>query len=70
MDARALKAKMVLKDVSSEELSKTIGIATVTFYRKLAGQTEFTQGEISGIAHALDLSRDEVFAIFFADVVS
>ncbi len=70
MDARALKAKMILKDVSTEELCKATGMVPSTFYRKINCASEFTQGEISIIAHVLELSRDEVFAIFFADVVS
>lgn len=70
MNINALKAKMVFNEISAETLCERIGISQSSFYRKLNGTSEFTQGEISAIAGELKLTRDDVFTIFFADEVS
>ena len=66
MNANELKARMVLKGINAKALCAMIGISDCSWYRKLNGKTEFTQGEISAIAKALDMTKDDVFAVFFA----
>lgn len=68
MDSVELEIAMKRKGISSEKLSKIIGISRSAFYRKMKGQSEFTQGEIQRIVDALEL--DSPMEIFFAAKVS
>ena len=61
-----LKAKMVAKGVSAEELADKIGINTITLYRKINGKTEFTRSEMQIIKSVFNLNKGEMDAIFFA----
>lgn len=70
MNDKNLRIAMVREDVSVQQLCDRIGIGTTSYYRKLKGETEFTQSEIAAIARVLCLSRDEVFSIFFDRKVS
>lgn len=62
-----LKSIMVLKKVSSADLSGKIGINITTFYKKMNGQSEFTRSEMRIIKAVLNLSKDEMDSIFFDD---
>lgn len=68
MDSVELEIAMKRKGISSEKLSEIIGISRSAFYRKMKGQSEFTQGEIQRIVDALEL--DSPMGIFFAAKVS
>lgn len=68
MDSVELEIAMKRKGISSEKLSEIIGISRSAFYRKMKGQSEFTQGEIQRIVDALEL--DSPMGIFFATKVS
>ena len=70
MKSNLLKAEMVKNGVSGKQLSSTIGISESAFYRKLAGESEFTQGEIAAIANALRMTWDTVYSVFFEAEVS
>lgn len=70
MKANLLKAEMVKQGINGKELSATIGISESAFYRKMSGDSQFTQGEISDIAHALQMDRETILDIFFAEEVS
>lgn len=70
MNINALKAKMVLEDVSAEKLAQEIGVSKSAFYRKLSGKTEFTREEIQKIINALHISNNDAFTIFFESKVS
>ena len=70
MNANELKARMVLSGVTVKTLCEKTGINESSFYRKIAGKVEFTQGEIAKIAQALGMTKDDVFAVFFAAEVS
>ena len=65
MNAKNLKIALIREEVSAEQLCERAGISTTSYYRKIKGETEFTQGEIAAITEILHLSRDEVFSIFF-----
>lgn len=68
MDSVELEIAMKRKGISYEKLSEIIGISRSAFYRKMKGQSEFTQGEIQRIVDALEL--DSPMGIFFATKVS
>ncbi len=70
MNVNALKARMAYMGMNAKELCYRTGIGLSAFYRKIAGKTEFTQGEISAISHELSLTHDALCEIFFADKVS
>lgn len=70
MKANLLKAEMVKQGINGKELSATIGISESAFYRKMSGDSQFTQGEISDIARALQMDRETILDIFFAEEVS
>lgn len=70
MNVRALEAALIMAGIRVPELCQAIGISESAFYRKKAGITEFTQGEISAIAKVCRMTPDTMLSIFFADQVS
>lgn len=66
MRANELKARMVLAGINAKELCKRIGMNESSWYRKIGGKVEFTQGEIYAIAKALEMTKDDIYAVFFA----
>lgn len=66
-----LKGKIVENDLTIEKLADIIGINRSTIYRKLNHEGEtFTIKEANLIARALNLTAEEVNAIFFSQVVA
>ena len=61
-----LRSKMVEYGLNAEKIAAIIGINPATFYRKCAGNSEFTRPEIQAISTALHLSAEEKDDIFFA----
>lgn len=41
-----------------------------SYFRKIRGVTEFTRGEIIGLAEELEMDDNEIFEIFFKQEVS
>jgi len=70
VNVRALEAALIMAGIKVPELCQAIGISESAFYRKKAGITEFTQGEISAIAKVCRMTPDVMLSIFFADQVS
>ena len=70
MNVKELKARMILMDKSIDQVCTAIGISRSAWFRKVHGQSQFTQGEIVGIRHVLDLDDAMTSAIFFNDKVS
>ena len=70
MDSNALKAQMALTGINSIELAQLLEIDKTTFYRKLNGQSEFTQGELSKMVQIFKLDAQQIQDIFFAKEVS
>ena len=70
MNVLELKAKMVLKKVSVNEMCAFMGISRTAWFRKTTGVSEFTQSEICKIRQQLDLDDHETAEIFFAEKVS
>jgi predicted transcriptional regulator len=62
---RKLKGLIVENGVTQESVAKSAGITRSTFYRKLQrGGGEFTANEIRCIREVLDMTNDQILAIF------
>ena len=70
MNTTELLVQMTRKSKTPELLCAALGISTTSWYRKIAGKTEFTQGEIAGLRRELDLDDHLTTLIFFSDEVS
>ena len=72
MNTAKLMGKIVEKGSSVEKLAKVLGINKSTFYKKMDKEchTDFYRREIIAIKRELDLTGDEMAAIFFADQVA
>lgn len=65
MNAELLKYFMAKRQVTSKKMAEILGINISTFSRKMRGETEFIRSEIMLIKYHLELSNDDVIAIFF-----
>ena len=70
MDIRELKAQMVRKGKTADQLCSVLGISKSAWYRKTGGDTQFTQSEIVGLRRELDLDDHLTARIFFNEEVS
>lgn len=75
MNSRALKSKLVLKDIKVDDLLERleehgVKMSRSTFYRNLKGEGEFDRDEIKAISDLLGLSDEEMLDIFFKEFVS
>lgn len=70
MNIEELKIEMLKHKISAPELAIKIGMSKKTIYSRLNGTTPFRQNEILAISKELDLSRDRIFEIFFAQEVA
>ena len=64
-DKNKLKAKMVEKGYSIEQIAQKLGVNPGTVYRKLSGDNEFTRNEIAMLKSILGLTIEEIDNIFF-----
>lgn len=70
MNSNELRAQMVRKAVSVDQICAAIGISKTTWYRKISGSSEFNQGEIADMRRLLDLDDHLTATIFFSGEVS
>ena len=70
MNSRELKAQMIRKDKTAEQICSAIGISRSAWFRKIGGDSQFTQGEIMAIRRELDLDDSQIVNIFFNEEVS
>ena len=70
MNKKELKAQMVRMGKSADELCAAIGISRSAWFRKVSGESEFTQGEITGLRSELNLDDRMTGIIFFSGTVS
>jgi len=70
MNTKALKAQMILKDKTVDDLCIALGISRSAWFRKVGGESEFTQGEIMGLRFELELDEHQTIDIFFNKEVS
>lgn len=61
-----LKAKIVEKGFNLEQIAQKLGINPATMYRKMTLESDFTRNEIAILKEVLNLSIEEINAIFFA----
>lgn len=64
-DKKILVKKIKDVGITQEALANEIGINPSTLFRKMAGETEFSRGEIVIMKNILKLSIKEVETIFF-----
>lgn len=70
MDVKELKAQMVRKDKSVDQMCAALGISRSAWFRKIGGESQFTQGEMMDLRNELDLDDQQTVAIFFDQDVS
>ena len=70
MNARELKAQMIRKDKTVDQLCAALGISRSAWFRKVNCVSEFTQGEITGLRFELELDDHQTGIIFFNENVS
>lgn len=68
MDKYKLEYEMKKRNISKEELCRSVNISKSSFYRKCNGISEFTQSEIQAIIDYLNI--ESPVGIFFTDKVS
>ena len=67
MNTIELKVQMTRKQKTADQLCAAIGISKTAWYRKVGGESQFTQGEINGLRRELELNDQQVIKIFFDD---
>lgn len=70
MNRKELRAQMIRMDKTTDDLCAALGISRSAWFRKLNGESEFTQGEITGLRFELDLDDRLTGVIFFNGTVS
>ena len=70
MDVKELKAQMIRKDKSVDQLCAAIGISRTSWFRKVGGDSQFTQDELQRLRNELQLDDEQTIMIFFSDKVS
>ena len=70
MNKGELKAQMIRKDKTVDQLCTALGISRTAWFRKVGGESQFTQGEIAGLRFELDLDDHQTAEIFFSTEVS
>ena len=70
MNTNELKIEMLRKGKTPEQLCAALGISKSTWWRKINGHVQFTQGEIVAIRRELELDDHQTALIFFAEEVS
>ena len=70
MNVRELKAQMIRKDKTVDQLCAALGISRSAWFRKISGESEFTMGEIAGLRYELELDDALTAMIFFPKKVS
>ena len=69
VDIQKLKGRIVEKSKNVNEVAKEIGIDKSTLYRKIKSNgATLTIKEVTAIAKCLQLSYDDIRAIFFKDL--
>ena len=70
MNIKELKAQMIRKDKTVDQLCAALGISRSAWFRKVSGDSQFTQGEITGLRYELELDDQQTGLIFFNNEVS
>lgn len=70
MNTNLLLAKVTEKGISKALFPDMINICKSSWYKKLRGDSDFTQKEITRIAQVLCLTGEDIIRIFFTMKVS
>lgn len=75
MNADLLKGKLLIKGYSISEIVNKLNedglsITKSAFYKKLRGETQFTAKEITAITKVAGFTKEEMYSIFFKELVS
>ena len=70
MNTSLLKAQIVLKGKTLDEVAKALKISRSALYRKLNGKSDFTRKEMCRIVDYLGIELDRAIEIFFNEKVS
>lgn len=71
MNRNKLRGKIIASGFKINDIAAQMGMNASTFYRKLqAGASGFSIDDVQKLIALLNLSRDEITEIFFADVVA
>lgn len=70
MNTAILRERMTEKNIGVTEMSEAIGIGRKAFWSKCNGYTDFNRKEIARIIETLNLTNEDVEAIFFGPDVS
>jgi plasmid maintenance system antidote protein VapI len=70
VNVNKLKGKIIENGLNIPELANKIGMDKATLYRKINNSGKFTIKEADCISKELDLSLEEVNAIFFSQYVA
>ncbi len=65
--ANELRAELVRRELSVEDVAKQMGIDKTSLYRKLKGDSEFLRIEIEKLVNILQLNGEDVLRIFFTN---
>lgn len=64
-----LTEKIEKSGMKRKAIAEKMNLTTAGLHNKLKGKRDFSASEIKGIAHALNLTGDDILSIFFAEVV-
>ena len=70
MNKTELQIAMLREEKSVDDLCAALGISRSSWFRKVGGDSQFTQGEIMALRFELQLSDQQTTRIFFDDKVS
>ena len=70
MNVKELKAEMIRKEKNVDQLCAALGISRTSWFRKIGGESQFTQGEIMDLRRELCLDDNQTMLIFFSQEVS
>lgn len=67
MNQTEFKVAQIRAGLTKEDIAKILGLNSVTVYRKINGESEFTLSELRTLKRIFGLSNDDVDRIFFND---
>ena len=70
MNVKELKIQMIRSEKTVDQLCAALGMSRSAWFRKVKGDSEFTQGEIAALRYELDLDDELTGLIFFNREVS
>lgn len=70
MNVKELKIQMIRSEKTVDQLCTALGMSRSAWFRKVKGDSEFTQGEIAALRYELDLDDELTGLIFFNKKVS